>query len=445
MTSIPAPRAAILHTVAVPRQAMPLADTAAAATLFVLGLLLPLQDHIPAVRGFSAVTIVFAVIVAGALASRPLVTMRTAVSPVFVASFGLVAAGFIMERFHGNSDYGDVFRLAQAIVGGVAIGAFVRSKRCASALVKGLTAGATLVAVLMLTRGYSKVAAADAQDFREAAATRVEALGSIGLRANANELAFICAVGAVLSLAYALKSSSKIERIVAPVVAVICGTGMLVPMSRGGIVIAVAGGVFVMLASGVRKRILAVIALAVFAWIALAIPTAVYSRLQVSTELSAGGKMESRPRLFLSAVGAFPEYALEGVGAGNYWQFWAVENGLANNGQPVGAHNTFFQVTMYWGAAAFFFLVLILWRSARALRGAPRDALGMAVKALGVMLALRVLVTHNFYAKEFSIGLGLISAYPLWRAVSLHRLRALRAARRATELLPAVPRRLTNV
>lgn len=444
MTTLPTHRPAILRTAAAPRQAMPLAGTAAAA-LFALGLLLPLQDHIPAVMGFSAVTVVFALIIAGALAARPRATMRTAASPVFVAAFGLVAAGFIVERLHGNSDYGDVFRFAQAVVGAVAIGAFIRSKRCASALVKGLIAGATMVAGLMLTRGYSKIAAAEAQDFREAAATRVEALSSIGLRANANALAFVCAVGAVLSLAYAMKSSSRIARFVAALAAVICGTGMLVPMSRAGIAIAIAGGLFVMLASGVRKRILALVALAAIAWIAVAVPQSVYSRLQVTTELSRGGRMESRPRLFLNAVRAFPQYALKGVGAGNYWQFWAVENGLANDDEPVGAHNTFFQVTMYWGAVALFFLILIVWRSARALRGAPRDAIEMAVKALGVMLLLRVLVTHNFYAKEFSIGLGLISGYPLWRAAWLHRIHALRAARRAADPRPALPRRLSNV
>lgn len=444
MTSLPAHRPVIARSGAAPLQAAPLVNGIAAVTLFALGVLLPLQDHIPSIAGFSAVTLVFAMVVAGAVVSRPVVAVRTAMSPVFTAAFALVATGFMVERLHTLSDYDDISRFAQAVVGAVAIGVFVRSKRCASALLRGLIAGATAIAILMLTRGYSTVAAADSQDFRQAAATRVEALGSIGLRGNANALAFVCAIGAVLSVAYALRASSKAERLTAALTAVICGTGMLVPMSRGGIVIAAAGTVFVMLASGIRKRVIVLVTVLAAIWVAVAIPASVYSRLRVSTELSASGRMESRPRLFINSVRSFPEYALKGVGTGNYWDFWAVEHGLDTQGLPVGAHNTVFQVTMYWGAAALFFLMFLIYKSMRALRGAPHDAIDVAVKALGVMLFLRALVTHNFYAKEFAIGLGLISAYPVWRAARLQALRVRRAAQRRRRV-PAGPRPLPNV
>lgn len=83
------------------------------------------------------------------------------------------------------------------------------------------------------------------------------------------------------------------------------------------------------------------------------VPEAVWSRMTFSTATSEGGKMEGRAYIYTTALNRLPEYVVAGVGAGNFFGKWGFDNGFfRDSGNNVlGAHNTFLQVTIFWGCS----------------------------------------------------------------------------------------------
>jgi hypothetical protein len=77
----------------------------------------------------------------------------------------------------------------------------------------------------------------------------------------------------------------------------------------------------------------------------------------------------------------------------------------------LGAHNAFFQVTIWWGVTGLAALCYAIWRLARLVPPLrSTDPYEIALVALSLTLFLRLFVTHVIYAKSFSIGIGLLVA-----------------------------------
>jgi O-antigen ligase len=158
-----------------------------------------------------------------------------------------------------------------------------------------------------------------------------------------------------------------------------------------------------------------IIAVALGASILIWVPNVVFSRLTFSTEAD-HGKTEGRARIYLAAVEHFPEYAMTGVGAGNFWGPWGERSAyLQHNGLVYGAHNCFIQVMINWGLLALLTYLVIVWQAYRCLpRRCGADALSRCLLGIAVSLFLLMLVSHRLAAKEFSIGLGLLVAAHCW-------------------------------
>jgi hypothetical protein len=110
-----------------------------------------------------------------------------------------------------------------------------------------------------------------------------------------------------------------------------------------------------------------------------------------------------------------PEYIVTGVGIGNFWRLWGYNHGWLGGHGVVGAHNSFIQVSLYWGIAGLGLLLLVIWRSYRSLPPSPgSEILSLALFGIALSLFLFLFVSHMLYAKQLSIGLGIIAGANRW-------------------------------
>jgi hypothetical protein len=129
-----------------------------------------------------------------------------------------------------------------------------------------------------------------------------------------------------------------------------------------------------------------------------------------STEVH-GGKMEGRARVYTAAIEHLPEYLGSGVGVGNFWGPWGKRSSFGG----LGAHNGFIQVTIYWGLAGLLALAAVIWQAYRCLpANCGKDVIGLCLAGTAVSLFMMLLITHNLYIKEFSLGLGMLVGAQRW-------------------------------
>ena len=83
----------------------------------------------------------------------------------------------------------------------------------------------------------------------------------------------------------------------------------------------------------------------------------------------------------------------------------------------LGAHNCFFQITIYWGIPGLLSFLAVVWQAYRCMpRVRPNDALTLALMAIAFSTFLFLFVMHNMYSKSFSLGLGLLIGARCWEA-----------------------------
>jgi hypothetical protein len=380
-------------------------------------ILLPLQDHLPSVYGFSAMYIIFGVLAGYALLTKPIMLARMAVHPVVVTASILIILCSLIEFGHSDASYVELRTYALSIGGAVAVATLCRDRRALQASAYGyLIMSIWLSAFLMLTF-YSTLHGAMGSDLREVSKIRDEVFEDNPLNANLNKLAFQVAQGAVVALAFGLSATTPRQRALLLAIGLFCMVGVFLPMSRGGILIAFISGAVVLLAfRGQRMRALLVVA-ALGIGVAMWAPSIAFTRLKSSVSASYYEEGEdSRARIWLAAIDHLPEYVVTGVGAGNYWDWWGITHGFDHRGITVlGAHNSFFQVTIFWGFVGLFAFLAVLWRCYRCIpKRSGADALSLCLLGIAVSLVLRLFVSHNFADKDFTLGIGLLVGARSW-------------------------------
>jgi len=136
------------------------------------------------------------------------------------------------------------------------------------------------------------------------------------------------------------------------------------------------------------------------------------------------GKVEARARIYKASVEYLPEYVLTGVGMANYWGHWGAQHRFTGRTGVVGAHNCFFQVTIYWGLAGFLALLTVIWQAYRYCpKHCGNDTLALSLLGIVVSVGLMLLIVPNLYSKPFSLGLGLLvgARYWIWPTGSCRR------------------------
>ncbi len=87
----------------------------------------------------------------------------------------------------------------------------------------------------------------------------------------------------------------------------------------------------------------------------------------------------------------------------------------SKNGGISGAHNCFIQLTVYWGFLAFGTLLAVMVAIFLSHpKNCSADPMGLCLLGISFSLLFFMMFIHQLYAKEFSLGLGLIVGSRLW-------------------------------
>jgi hypothetical protein len=385
------------------------------ALLFLPSVLIPLQEHIPDIGGFSMMWFVIAGVAGYVLLNRPQALSRTWLHPVFRAAFVLVCVASLVEFLHPHASYSEILSLGSMFIGAIFLAALCRDTPALRAAVYGFIMAGLWLSALVFMTSYGVLSAASASNFLEASRVRDQLLTEIPLEANANVMAAQIAQGLVAALALALTATSRFPRYLLLTITMCCTVAVFLPMSRGGIAIAILSSAAVLYAFGIKQAKTLLIAGMLSASILMVVPNAVWSRLtpsDISIEL---GKEDPREAVYAAALEKLPKYIITGVGGGNFWESWGYLNGFNYKSGTIGSHNSFFQVTIYWGLPGLFGVLAVIWQAYRCFpKGRRRDGLALSLVGISVALLLVMMVRHVFYAKEFAIALGLFVGAHIW-------------------------------
>ena len=393
--------------------------------LFTSIVTLPLQDYFPPVAGMSFSFILFAAIAAYAIVYR----LRTLESiwyhPVFIAAYAFFVVSALLELSSPLPEFYQSQRFAEMTGGMMSVAVLCRDR---SALTTGLyayIATALWVTGALYLTGYEALQGMAAEDFTEAEKLRGQAFGQHGLGANLNQLAFMCAQGALVAFALCLSDKWKRYRVLLLGIAAVCFFGTFLTMSRGAALVVLGGGVAIFYTRGVRygKELITVCVLGMAIY--MLVPEAFWSRMMFTTDVGKSGKMEARARLYTLAVDRLPEYIVAGVGAGNFSKRWAFEHGFASvktspDGRTVRmkvyvAHNALIQLTIYWGILGLSTFLMMIWCVYCLIPSqCGRDELSLALLGIMVALGAYLLYGTDFSDKTHAFGVGMLVGARRW-------------------------------
>jgi O-antigen ligase len=125
------------------------------------------------------------------------------------------------------------------------------------------------------------------------------------------------------------------------------------------------------------------------------------------------GKVDGRMKILKAAAESLPAYWLLGVGNGNYWKKWGIENGfgrrIGDNWSTSGPHNGFLTAWIFWGLPGLTLLCLLCVFVARACpRPDPKSVESTAIFGLLVLGLFWIMFTHSLYLKPLGLILGLL-------------------------------------
>lgn len=387
--------------------------------LFTSIVTLPLQDFLPQVAGMSASFLIFA-----ALAAYVIVNCSRGLSmvwhhPVFIAAYVFIGVSALLEFSSPLSQYSELVRFGQMIVGAVSVAALCRDRSMLAAGLYGYIATAVWVAVVLYGTSYGTLQELDASDFNEANRVRDQVFEGKPLGANLGGLAFVCAQGALTAFTLSLFERLKHIRPLLLGIVAFCLIASFLPMSRGAVLVWLVAFSAVSFTYGARYGKLLIMVCILGIGVYMLVPDAVWSRMMFSSEMGEGGKMDSRARLYTTAIDRLPEYIVAGVGAGNFHQDWGYRKWYTKpiNGVtiPIAAHNTPLAITVYWGAIGLLTFMWFIWGLYRSIpAGCGRDELSLALLGIIIMLGLHMMQSHVFYNKQFALGIGLLVGARQW-------------------------------
>jgi len=376
---------------------------------------LPTENHFLFIPGFSLQFILFGIIAVYVAWNRFSELLRTVGHPALIAAYLFLTVGFLLEWTHAHHSYDELIRVVQMVIGAILLASLCRDLPALRMACYGYLAAGLWLSILLFMTSYGALNAATATDFQQASQLRAAAFEDNPLQANLNNMAFGAAQAAVIALSWGLVTRATLPRGFFIASGLICLIGAFLPLSRSGVAIAVASCATVMYAFGLRhgKGILIAVLLAgaVLMWV----PQAVWSRMSFTFEKHEG-KTEGRALVYGAAIDHLPEYFLTGVGAGNFWTHWGRRTEFASDsGRVSGAHNCFMQVTLYWGILGLTAFLTVFWQAYRCLpRHSNREAAALALVGIGVSILLFSMVSHNIYAKEFTLALGVLVGAHRW-------------------------------
>jgi hypothetical protein len=214
--------------------------------------LMPLEDHIPSVGGFSFAFVLFSVLAAAALLHGPQPLSRVAMHPLFIAAYLFIGLAGVMEATSPEPDYSDIVRFGLMVAGAILVATVCRDRPALEACFYGQMGSALWLGVIVILTSYGTLSGLEATDYDTASQMRVQAFKDMPVRGNLNGMAFTCTQGGLAALAFALAGEPR-RRKWFIAIALFCLIASFFPMSRGGIAIAVVSYTVLLYAFGVNK------------------------------------------------------------------------------------------------------------------------------------------------------------------------------------------------
>ena len=387
--------------------------------LFVIPVALMLENSLPRIGGL---TVSFAAFGAGltyVTVMRHNDLVRVATSRLFLMLAGLLLLFTASELLHSGSDMKQISRIASMMVGALVIATLCRDEGAFKTVVASQVFVGIILAMLILAAANG--IGLTMGGVQSAGRFRAQLLQDAPIYGDLNTISHMTGLGAILAFVWARRMRSQPAAWALYAIVIFCVLGSLFTLSRGGLVALVIASAVVATfgARGARDRNMAIafVSLVAIALILL-LPSLVFDRLASTLDDSPGARPDGRELVYTAVATTFDEYSLFGVGAGQFWDAWGAANGfrLSAGSGVSGAHNSLFQVWIYWGllaALAFGFVLFILIRTGFSQKS-PHQAVNATAMAFALYLSVHLMLTHNIQHKFVSIGIGVISAYALW-------------------------------
>jgi hypothetical protein len=383
--------------------------------LFLTITITPLLDSLPGIGPLSLAWIWFAALSGYVLSCHGGSFWRVARQPTFIAAGFFVGVSALIEATRTGASFTYLLRFSQTVAAAMMIASLCRSRATLELALRAIVLFALGISTVLLFQNYGEIAGTQVEGFSEASILREELFQAEGFFRDLNRVGFLCGLGAVGAFVFCITASRLVPRLFWLVTAALCTLGASITFSRSAIVVATLA-LFTVLAISRRKLLVPVIAssLVLGVCLYLFLPRAVLERYRLFDE---GGKdkPEARQNVYTQVVKTMPLYWSVGVGSGNYTE-WAREHGITvKQGDPVGAHNSYFQVWIFWGLISLLAFLALLFSAYQCLpKRAAMDPVALALVGISSAMFLRLAFTHNFYVKDFAIVLGLLTAAGLW-------------------------------
>lgn len=380
----------------------------------------PIQDLLPTLGRFSVSYVLLALSLAHLLINRPYALKKTWAAPPFLALYALVFWGVILETWHPHTDYTWPRQIGEMTVGAVLIASLCRDRAALRVSLYGYLLVGTLIAIIIYPTCYGVLSNSNATDFMEATNLREQALEGSILQINANRMALYAAQASVVALALGLYARSSRQRLFLFGLCLFCLVATFLPVSRSGAICVMFSCATVFLAYRGRGKLinLLVVGVVLGGAIFYLVPSSVFSRMSYTSE-AVNGKKEGRAQVYTASIERIPDYAPIGIGAGNFWEEWGINHGfthqLGTETVVLGAHNAFFQVTIYWGVIGLLLLLTMIGLTYLSLpRKHREDVLALGVYGIAASVLILMFSIHALHAKEYSLGLGVVIGARLW-------------------------------
>ena len=388
-------------------------------------LLLPLEVYGPTIGGFSSMFFLFAISGLYVLLWRVGSLAQIWNHRVLLACYFLIFVGFILETCSLSTNYAVISRIAQMCIGVMVIATLCRDIRALRSCILGYMLAGIWVSLYLFLTFYGTLQGASASNFDEATRVRLEMIQQNSIEENMNTLAFFVGQGAVAAMAMAFMCRSVCVRYSLFGITALCLVASFLPLSRGGIVLTLIACIAVVMAyvganrgTSVQRviRILALM-LGLGMCMLLWVPQAGLARLTLTPKTASGvtNTREARIKTYTAALTHLPEYWLVGVGAGNFWGPWGRRSQFVMRYGLIGAHNSYIQVTIYWGLLGLLALIGIVYFAYRCLpKKCGNNPYSLAVLGVVVALAILMLQDHSLYFKGYALGLGILIGMQYW-------------------------------
>lgn len=385
--------------------------------LFLMLLLLPLEEQLPTIGGRSALWLLFLVVFAYVVCFRWPHVIALLGHRFFLGAVIFLMVGGSIESLHSSPNFEVMARLGQMILGALLIATLCRDQGAFKLGVWGYLAAAIWLAGWLFLNDYKSLRGIAASNFDAATQIRATAFQEKSLAGNLNAMAFFCAQGALAGLVLTLAAKHTWSRMLLALAGLFCLIGAFLPLSRSGVICALAACAAVLWMErswNVRYLLLIVFLIGGIYFLAPQASLVRAANISLNTHYDSG-KLESRARLYQATVNYLPEFFWMGVGCGNFYEQWGLNHGFIHDDVVIGTHNSFFEVTMYWGILGLLSLLAIVFIVYRCIPfNQPAQPWNAFLLGLFVCLVLRMLSSHNLYAKEFSFGFGLLTAADFW-------------------------------